>query len=226
VNRLAAAGCVALILGPARAYAQAPSTNPRRLEVSAAVVWQGRTSFGSRDANETTGAGGSFRLFSTASELTSATGFAARLTLPLMRRIAVEATGGYSAPDISTRVSSDAETSNAPVTAAVHAQQFTVGGAALWYPGNLRFGSRATVFVRAGAALDRRLEGDGNRVVDAAVFEAGGGLKYLLASRSAGWWRAVGARGDIFALARGGAGSLDARAHISPALAASLFVRF
>ena len=226
MKRLAAGSCISLILGVAPAYGQAASSDPRRVEVSAGVEWQGRTSFGSRDANETTGSGGTFRLFSAASELTSASGFAVRVSMPLIRRIAVEATGRYSTPDISTRVTSDVETSNAPITAAVHVKQFALGGAALWYPGVSLFGSRAMVFVRAGAAFDRRLEDDGTRVVDGTLIEAGGGLKYLLGSRRTGWWRALGARADILALARGAAASLDGRTHVSPALGASMFVRF
>jgi hypothetical protein len=217
---------VMLSLGGAPAYGQAPSSNLRRIEISAGVVWQAPASFGSRDANETTSSGGSFRLFSTASELTAATGFAAQFTVALVRRIAVEAAGTYTKPDLSTRVSADAETSNAPIVAAVRVQQFTIGGAGLWYPAISPFGSNATIFVRAGAGLDRRVEDDGKRVVDAPVIEAGGGLKYLLGSRSGGWWRAIGVRGDIYALARGGAGSFDARAHISPALGASVYVQF
>jgi hypothetical protein len=217
---------MAMSLATVTANGQALASDRHRIEVSAGIEWQGGSALGTRDANETTGSGGSFRLFSAASKLTPASGLAVRITVPLMRRIAVEATGRYGTRDIATRVSSDAETSNAPMTALVGVKQFAAGAAALWYPGFSPLGRRATVFVRAGAALDRRLEDDGRRIVDAALIEAGGGLKYLLAARTAGWWRTIGARGDIMALARGGAGSFDAHAHISPALGASLVLGF
>jgi hypothetical protein len=224
VNRRARAGCVALTLTTAAAHAYAQP--PARIEVAAGVAWLGSASFGSRDATETTGTGGSFRLFSTASELTSASGLTARVTVPVLARIELEASGAYVRLDIRTHVTSDVETSNAPVDAVAHAQQFTIGGAALWSPGKQVLGPRAAVFLRVGAALERRLEDDRRRIVDGPAIEVGGGVRYLLASKTSGWWRGVGARGDVMALVRGAALALDARAHVSPALGAAVYVRF
>jgi len=207
-------------------YAQPPSSQPRRIEISAGFVRMGHASSGTRDANETTGAGGSFRLFSTSSELTAASGFGARVAVSLVRRIDVEVSGSYSRPDLTTHIGSDVESSNAPIDATVRVQQFSVGGAALWYLHAPRLGTRTTLFLRGGAGLERHLEDGGKRIVDGPSVEAGGGVKYLLASRPRGWWRGIGVRGDVFALVRSAAVMLDDRVHVSPTVGASLYLRF
>ena len=186
----------------------------------------GHASSGSRDAEETTGTGGSFRLFSTSSELTAASGFGVRVAVSLVRRLDVEVSGSYSRPDFATHIGFDAESSNVPIDATVRVQQFSVGGAALWYLDVPRLGIRTTLFLRGGAGLERHLEDGGKRIVDGPAVEAGGGVKYLLASRQRGWWRGIGARGDVFALVRSGAVMLDDRAHVSPTVGASIYLRF
>jgi hypothetical protein len=208
-------------------FAQSPSSDAGRVEVSAGTVRIGRASFGSRDADETTSAGGrTFRLFSSSSELTGASGFAARIGINVVRQLDLEAAGTYSTPELRTRIESDIESSNAPIVATVPVQQFTIGGAVVWYPPAARLGSKTRFFARSGFGLERHLEDRGRRVVDGRTFEAGGGAKIVVASRSRGWWKGVGARFDALALVRTNAVTLDNRAHLSPAIAASIYLRF
>jgi hypothetical protein len=227
--RLTRASCLTLALalaGPP-AFAQSNPAGAGRFEVSAGIVRVGRASFGGRDAEETAGTGtGRFRLFSSSTELTAASGIGARIGVALMRSLDAEISGAYGTPDLRTRIESDAETSNAPIVARVPVQQFTIGGAALWYPQVGWGGSRTKFFVRGGAGLERHLEDRGRRLVDGRAFEIGGGLKYLLASRSSGWWRGIGARLDALALVRAGAVAVDGDTHVSPVVGASAYLRF
>jgi hypothetical protein len=226
---LTRASCVAVILGLAGlpAFAQSPAAGAGRFEVSAGVVQIGRASFGGRDAEERAATGtGPFRLFSSSTEITAASGVGVRFGVSITRSVDAELSGTYGTPDLRTHIAADAETSNAPIVAKVPVQQFTAGAAAVWYPDVLRVGSRTRFFVRGGVGRERHLEDRGARVVDGRTFEAGGGVKYMLASRSRGWWRGIGARLDALALVRGRAVAVDGTAHVSPVVGASVYLRF
>jgi hypothetical protein len=217
---------VALALGEPPVSAQSPSSETGKLEVSAGPVWIGRVVFAGRDANETTGSGGTFRLFSSSTELTPISGFGGRVGVNLVRSVVLELSGTYATPDLRAHIASDVETSNAPVVASVPVRQFTIVGGAAWYLPVPRPGSRMRFFVRGGIGAARQLEDRDRRVVDGRTFEAGGGLKYVLVSRSSGWWKGAGARVDVLALVRNRHIALDDRAHTSPVLGASLYLRF
>ena len=203
-----------------------PSSEPGRLELGIGAVWIGRASLGSRDANETTGTGGTFRLFSSSTELASVAGLEGRVTVVVTPRFEAEAFASYTKPQLQTRVDSDAESSNAPLTITGTILQFAIGGAALWYPRLPRFEGRARVFVRGGAGYLRQLENDGTLIVTGRVYEAGAGVKLLLVSRETGWWKGIGARVDARAVVRQKGVAFDNRARVSPAAGASLFLRF
>ncbi len=227
MNRWLRRGCLtsALILAGPSVFAQTPAAG--RIEVSAGILRLGTVSFGSRDAQETTGnAGGTFRLFSTTSELTGISGAAARIGLTLVRRVDAEIAGSYARPELRTHITSDVESSNAPLVISVPFQQFTIGGAALWYLAAPRLGPRTRLFLRGGIDLERHVEDGGKRVVNGRSFEAGGGAKYVLGSRAQGWWKGIGARVDALALVHSTDVTLDQRTHFSPAVAASMYLRF
>jgi hypothetical protein len=227
VNCVEYAGCVIVVMALSESplFAQAPSMTGK-IEVSAGGVWMGRLMFNGRDANEATGSGGTFRLFSTSTELGSVSGIAARIGVNVVRAVDLELSGTYGTPELRARIASDAETSEAPVIATVPVRQFTFVGAVAWYLPVPRLGSRARLFVRGGIGSVRQLEDRDRRIVDGRTFEAGGGLKYVLVSRSTGWWKGAGARIDVLAVVRGKAVALDGRAHVLPALGASLYLRF
>jgi hypothetical protein len=220
----------AMVLPASPALAQAgatSSTDPAgRLELAIGAVWSGRVPLGARDANETTGSGGTFRLFSSSTELGSVSGLEGHIGLRVMSRLEAEASGSYGKPDMRTRVDSDFETSNAPLTITDKVQQFTIGGAALWYPRVPRLSGRARAFVRAGAGYLRQLENDGALIVTGRTYDVGGGLKLALTSRQAGWLKGIGARLDARAIVQQKGVIFDNRTHVSPALGASVYVRF
>jgi len=229
LGRAPRVSCLALTLGLTGlpAFAQSSSAGVGRFEISAGIIRVGQASFGGRDAEETAGTGtGRFRLFSSSTELTAVSGFGARFGATLIRSLDAEIAGTYGTSDLRTRIEADSETSNAPIVVMVPVQQFTIGGAAVWYPGVPRAGSRTRFFVKGGAGLERHLEDRGRRVVEGRMVEVGGGVKYMFASRSRGRWRGLGARLDALALVHAGAVAVDDRAHVSPAVGASVYLKF
>ena len=210
---------------PARAQS-APATGPGRLEVAIGAAWVGSTSFGSRDANETTGTGGTRRLFASSTELAAGSGLDAHVGFSLTPRLEAEAYLSYTRPELQTRIDSDTETSNAPLTIADTIQQFAIGGAALWYPGPSLSRRRFRLFVRGGIGALRQLENDGTLIVTGREYEAGGGVKMMFTSRNSGFWKGIGARADARAVIRQKGIAFDDSARVSPAVGASIFVRF
>jgi hypothetical protein len=195
------------------------------LELSAGTAWIGKVAVGSRDATLTGSGGNRFRLFSTSSELGGATGFNVRLGRHVTSRIEAEVSASYASPLLTTSLSGDAEA--APATAASESiTQFTIEGGALV---NLRRRPRSRVlpFVAVGGGYLRQLHEGGTLVQAGKVFYAGGGARIPLVSRGAGKrLRQLGVRLDLRALLRSSSVMLDGESHISPALAASLFVKF
>lgn len=214
-----------LLLSASLASAQTTlPAEPGRLDLTIGLAWIGRVDVGSRDANETTGTGEAFHLFSSSTTLASAAGLEGHLGFRVVPRLEVEASASYAKPRLETQVNGDFETSNAPLTVSDTIQQFTIGGAALWYVRLPRLGTR--VFLRGGAGYLRELENGGTLVVTGRTYDAGAGMKFALASRRTGWWKGIGVRVDARAVVRQKGVTLDGRAHTSPAVGAALFVRF
>lgn len=194
--------------------------------MSIGAMWIGRAPFGSRDATETTATGGTFRLFTISSELAAAAGVEGRVGVRLTRAIEAEARASYSQPELRITAESDSETSNAPKVATGVIRQFIVGGAVVWYPPLPRLGARSRLFVAAGAGVLRQLENGGTIVETGTAYDLGGGLKYALKSDATGRLKGIGTRLDAGARVRAEGVTLDDRAHVSPYLAASLYLRF
>jgi hypothetical protein len=225
--RLASLGVVvvAFLASAPGALAQT-AVKPGRFELSIGAGWIGRVSLGSHDANEVTGSGSAFRLFSSSTELAPSATLEARFGLRLTRSIDVEAAGMYGRPDMRIRIQNDFETSNAPLVASSTIHQFMIGGAGLWYPARARLGTRTRLFVRGGANFVRQVQGGRILAVDGATYEVGGGAKVLLATRDAAKVNGIGARVDARAVVWSGAVTLDERIHVAPSIAGSLFLRF
>jgi hypothetical protein len=218
--------CVTALWAPSAHAQTSRPVQPGRVEVSIGPVWIGRASFGSRDGTETTGSGGTFRLFTTSSELASAGGLEARFAVRLTRAFEAELRGSFSEPELRITAESDVEPSNAPKVASDAIRQFIVGGAIVWYPSGPRLGARARLFVSGGAAYLRQLENRGTLIVTGSAYDVGGGMKYALKSGDSGRLKAIGARFDVGAKIRARGIALDDRAHTSPFLAASVYLRF
>lgn len=218
--------CVAALWAlPARAQSPA-RVEPGRIEVSIGPVWIGRATFAASDATETTGSGGTFSLFTASTELAAARGADAHVAVRVTRTIDAEVRGSYIRPELRARIDVDAETSNAPTVVTDAIEQYTVGGAAVWYPFATRLGARARLFVTAGAGYLRQLENGGVLIVTGRTYEVGGGLKFLLKSREAGRVKGIGARLDARAMVRARGVTLDTRAHFSPFVGTSVYLRF
>jgi len=81
-------------------------------------------------------------------------------------------------------------------------------------------------FVLGGAQYMRQVHEGGTLIESGRLYEAGAGIKYALGSRARGRLKAIGIRGEGRAIVRAAGVNVDGRAHVSPAVAASLYVRF
>ncbi len=224
VRHLITAGACAAVCGLSASAAHAQTAmDGGRFEIAVGVAWTGSLSLGSVAATETSPSAG-FTLFSTSTELAAAPGVEARVGVRLTPVLEVEGSSSYAQPRLQTAVSGDFE-NGAPVTASDALHQFTVDGAVVANITRWRIGSRATPFALAGAGYLRQLHEGGTLAVTGQTYFAGGGIKYLLASRPHGL-KGVGVRADVRALARRKGVAFDTYLHTSPVVAASLFVRF
>jgi hypothetical protein len=222
--RAALAAVVAAGIGHARPSA-AQTPEPGRFELGIGPLWMGRAPLGSIDANETTSAGGAFRLFSTSTELSSATGIEGRVGVHVWRRFEAEASASYGRPVLRTSVGNDAEGA-AAVTATETLEQFTIGGGVVWYPPRPGIGRGLAPFVTVNAGYLRQLDEAATLALTGHVYQLGGGVKYLFASRASSRVKGIGVRLDARVAARSGGVAFDPRTRYAAALGASLFARF
>jgi hypothetical protein len=214
-----------LTTGVPAARAQAGGAGPGRFEASIGALWMGRQVLGSADAAETTPSAGTVNLFSTSSELATATGLDGRFAFRLLPSLEVDVQGSYGSPDLKVAVSRDSEGA-ANVTAMETVQQFTIGGGVVWYPASHLIGNRLAPFVGGGIGQLRQMHQDRIRLETGRYVLIGGGVKYFFFSRPAGFFNAFGARVDVHALIRSDGVAFDDDGHASPAVGVSGFVRF
>ena len=182
-------------------------------------------SAGTHEATLTAADGSRFRLFSTSSELASASGVELRLGARVARVLDVEIVASYAVPRLITSVTADAEI-GAATSASESIGQITIDGAAVIYLPR-RLGPRVVPFVTAGGGYIQQLYEQQTLTQRGRTFHVGGGVKLPLASRAAqNRVKQIGVRVDAGAVVRTAGASLDDRAHVAPAVAASLFVRF
>jgi len=216
-------GALCLIHGtPARA--QAADALPGRIEIAAGGSWIGSLALGTRDANETTATLGNARLFSTSTTLAGAPAVEGRVGVRLTRSLMVEGDASVGRPELRVEVTNDVEAGAVTVTPTERIEQFTVGGALVWY---LPVGtSRVAPFVAGGGGYLRQLHETATLVVTGRYYQFGGGVVYPLASRSASRLKTMGLRFDARALVRVNGVAFDSSARLTPMAGASFFVRF
>lgn len=190
-------------------------TSGDRYEVGGGVRFVGPEPLGRVDANETNPGGGQFRLFTADSTLHALLGFEARFGVRVAPAFRLEATGSYGASDLNVTLNSDAEGA-AGVTASERIRQFTLEGAAVMELTRWRFGAHGAPFLSGGAGYLRALHEDRILVDTGALWFAGGGMDLLFGS--------TGLRFDARALFQSGV--VNDSVHVSPALGASVFMRF
>jgi len=217
---VAAIGLIcALMASAAPAFAQEGAAGGR-LEFAVGPMWMGRTTLAGGDANETTSTGGTFRLFTTSSTMSSMAGLEAHLGYRLAGRIELQGNVSYVEPELRVAISNDVENASA-ITAAERIQQYTFGGGVLLY---LSRGEKLASFFEADGAYLRLLHEDRTLVDTGRSYGAGFGVKYAFHTSSSGM-KAVGARIDARAVARSKATLFD-KARIAPEAGVALYVRF
>ena len=226
VSRLAIAA-VLTAMHVTAAGAQPVSAVPGRLEFDAGIIWAGAQPLGSHDANLTTGTGSTLRLFSSTSDLLAVAGFEGRVAVKVTRTVDARVSMSYAKPQLRTRVTNDLENS-AGATVSEAVQQYLVGGGIDWYVAARRSGARIRPFIGGGVAYLRQLHEGATLVATGQSYDAGGGVKLLLASRTRPrqLLSAAGVRFDARLVVRTKGITFDGRRSIAPAAAASLFVRF
>lgn len=224
--RMAGAIACALWLGGSPAAGQSgPAPLPGRFEVSAGPVWGGAAAFGTSDASLTGPAGDRYRLFSTSSQLTRATGAGIRFGGRVTRLAEAELVASYATPHLSTSIGSDAENA-ASIIASERVTQFSVGGAGVVHLPFLRLGRRILPFATAGAGYLRELHEGATLVQTGRTYHVGAGLKMPLSGITSGrWTERMGVRAEVSAMVRSGGIALDGRAHTAPVVSAFFFAR-
>ena len=218
-----------LLVLPASAVAQNP---PARYEVGFGGLWVGSASLGEMDANATTAQGGTLRLFSTRSEVTSLPAIDGRVGVRLSRALSTEASVSYGASELSTDVRSDVEgAADAIVTEPI--RQFAIEASIVAELTGWRLGSRTLPFVTAGAGYMRQLHEANTLVESGAIYRVGGGLNYILRGPRPGTkpgmrplLKTIGLRADLRTVIRTGGVALAQATNVAPGFGASVFFRF
>jgi len=198
---------------------------PGRFELAVGPAWLGSVSYGTSDATETAADGSRFRLFSTSTGLQSTPGIEARFGVRVTRVLQAEAEAAYGRPTLTTKITGDAE-SAAPVSATEPITQLTIQGALLAHLTAWRIGRGGVPFVSAGAGYLRQLHEARALAETGETYHVGGGVKYLFLSRQASRVKGLGVRAEARAVVAVHGIAIDHGAHISPALAGSIFLRF
>jgi hypothetical protein len=218
-RRLATMIVFGLIAAPAAATAQTRELS--RVEAAVGVLWTGASTVSTRDANETSGAGNTFRLFASRMDLASAPGLEGRLAIRLTPRLQVEGLGSFAKPRLETRIANDFEGA-AAARLREQTLQITIQAAANF---NLsRSGSG--LFLTAGGGYLRQLHEGHTVVATGQSYFGGGGWRVYTGGSESGLFKAVGMRADARAVVQSGGVAPDGGTHIAPAAGVSLFLGF
>lgn len=220
-----AAFALAVVAGLQVPSASAQSGPQPRFELGIGTLWMGHQPLGEVSANETTSTGGSLKLFDASSDLASAAGVDGRVGVRVTRSLVAEVEASYAKPQLRIALSNDFEGAT-PVTATETVQQFIIGAGVVWYvPGRVRT-PRLAPFAMAGGGYLRQLHDRATLVETGRFYQFGGGAAFLVTSRPRFHLKSIGARIDVRAIVRSKGVAFDAGGHTSPAVGASLFVRF
>lgn len=218
--------CAWLLWGPVRTVWAQSEPLPGRYELAGGLFWTGPTPFDSRDASLTGPTGDRVRLFSTSTELARAAGLELRLGRRVTRAVQAEVSASYSTPVLTTSISNDLE-GGAATVASESTRQVTVEASAVVDVGRGRVGSRVFPFVTGGGGYLRQLHEGDTLVQTGRIYHVGGGARIPLVTRGRNRrFKQLGVRADVRAILRTGGITFDGRAHVSPAVTASAFVRF
>jgi len=190
---------VLMIFAPAaQAQIYLGSAAPHRgsWEVSGGATWSDGYDLGTRSAEltRTTGAGtGPFDLFTSSTQVTTATGGHGRIGVYLSRSIALEAGVHYLRPVVSSRLSNDAEQAE-DTTATETMSRYVFDGSIVFHLTGLSFaGGKGVPFLTGGAGYLRELHDREELIETGRTYHAGAGLKLWFGQGA----RRLGLRADV-----------------------------
>ena len=213
---------IVISAGATPAGAQSPA-RPGAIELAVGPLWTRGAAAGRGEANETTGAGTPFPLFSASTRVAARTGVEGRLTIRIRGNVEAQGAVSYSRPELRIAATNDIENA-APVSATEQMQDLIVSGGALWYPPLWRARLHLAPFVSAEAGFVRAVHEARTLVETGALFQFGGGANVTVRTTT-GRMKAVGLRIDARAVVPPRSVVFDT-AHVTPAFGASMFVRF
>jgi hypothetical protein len=170
------------------------------------------------------GASSPFTLFRAESTVDRVPGPDVRAGFAVTRTLMVEASGAYMTPDLTIRISEDAEGA-ADALARERLEQYTVDVTALFLIPGVNLANRARPYVLGGGGYLRQLHEGRLRLETGRTWHMGGGLHYWLRGAT-GRQRPIGARLEARFTRRTRGIDFDERARIYPSASALLFVGF
>lgn len=220
------------LLAPAGLDAQTaagPDVMVRRhaIEVGAIVGWSGGFNIGSTLAtmprNPAIG-DDPFPLFAADGRQEASAVFGMTVGFTVNPRVSVEAFGSLSQPGIRLTISQDAELTGGADVSQGGLTEYGFGGNLLVHFPNQAFG-RVVPFLQAGAGVLWQVAAD-TSFERAHLIRAGGGVRYLFASRRGRKPSAAGLRADLLLLFRGGGLQLDSGERVTASAGGGLFIAF
>jgi hypothetical protein len=208
-------------VAPASAQ-DAPPVGASRPAVSVTGVWMGAMTLGATRANLTGANGEPVRFFGAENGTGPGLGVVVQLEVPVVRRLAVEAAGGWTQSTLRSRVFADLEDVPSQ-TLSEPLSRLTAEGAVIW---TFAPAARASLFVNLGGGWMRELAGGGILRRDGTVAHAGLGVKYWWSQQPLGPPGRIGFRieGRVHVRSRG-ISLGDREIGIAPAVAAGFIFR-
>ena len=172
-------------------------------ELSGGAIWSDGYDLGTRSAELTRNTGGGtgpFELFTSSTEVTTATGGQGRIGVYLSRSIALEAGAQFLRPVVSSRLANDAEEAE-DTTATETISRYVFDGAVVFHMTGLSFnGGKGVPFLTGGAGYLRELHDRDELIETGVTYHAGAGLKLWFGQGA----RRLGVRADVGVAMRDG----------------------
>lgn len=218
LRRVLLMSCVAISVA-APLYAQVAP--PPRLLLDVGGTWTGGGSLGTTDANYITPTGTTMTLFSTTQSVSGGAGLGGHLRVRLTPRVAFEASGSWSRPQLRSRITGDFEGADA-VTATQTYSEFLAGGGLVL---SFHQQGRWRPFARGAVSWMRQLSGDQSHYHDGYRADLGGGMQFVWREKR-GHIKPYGLRADVWIGVKHGGLELDQKSRIvSPGFSASLIFK-
>jgi len=199
------------------------AASPARWEAAVGFAWFRGMSLGDSTATLEQPNGQPFTLFKTETSMGGGPGVALTLGRYATPRLFIETAFAYARPDVSTKVTADAE--EAPsVTSTIGLHQYVVEGSARWHLA--RSWGRFSPYLRAGAGYLRQLDADHDHVEAGVLLHAGGGVDRVMKSRPGARIDSMGLRLEARLTGRTGGFDVEDRTRLGGAAAALLFLTF